>query len=178
MSEMLHNNLPANIGANPQPEDSGCLAWDAVISCDEPEYRILPEGDYTFQVKDIRRGWYDGSGKLEACDKVTAILEVRTAEGTATVWQDFLLHRKMEWKISKFFCAIGFKKKGESMRMNWKDVPGAWGRAHFRPRAYTGRDGQAREVNDIAWFLDFDPDKVIPGFIDVTGESDDPFGGS
>ena len=175
MSEMLHNNLPANNGAIPQPEDTGCLDWDAEITCDEPQYLILPEGDYTFRVADVERGRHEGSNRLPPCNKATIHMEIQTPDGMARARTILFLHGLMEWKIFSFFCCIGQVKKGETLKMNWDGVPGAWGRAHFRPRSYEGKDGETREVNEVTRFLDFDPDRMIPGFIDVTGDEDNPF---
>ena len=33
----------------------------------------------------------------------------------------------------------------------------AAGKAHFRPRNYTGRDGQERQSNDVVRFIDYEP---------------------
>ena len=156
-------------------KNDGCLDWDAEISGDLPEYVLLPEGDYQFRVAEMERGRHEDTDWMPACDQATVTLEIRTAEGTAYVKTAFYLHTRGMKKLTAFFRAIGFQKKGQPMKMDWPAVTGAWGRAHFRPRGYTGRDGQEHQQNDVAWFLDFDADKVIPGFIDVTGAEDDPF---
>ena len=156
-------------------QNNGCLDWDAEISGDLPEYLILPEGDYQFRVADMERGRHEETDWMPACPQATVTLEIATGEGTALVRTIFYLHDRGMRKLTAFFRAIRFQKKGQPMKMNWPGVPGAWGRAHFRPRTFTGRDGQEHQANGLAYFIDFDPDKVIPGYTDVSGDEDIPF---
>ncbi len=51
-------------------------------------------------------------------------------KGRATARVDLLLYRTLEWKIASFFRAIGQKKLGEKVSMDWNKVLGARGRAH------------------------------------------------
>ena len=64
------------------------------------------------------------------------------------------LYRTLEWKLSAFFRALGLKKHGEELRMDWSKVEGATGRAHIIQRKYTTGDGQERIVNDVSRFYD------------------------
>lgn len=50
-------------------------------------------------------------------------------------------------KLSSFFRCIGQKKHGERLTMDWSKVIGSRGRAHFKPRTYTDRDGNERQTN-------------------------------
>ena len=52
-----------------------------------------------------------------------------------------------------FFRSIGQKKKGERLKMNWFDVIGRLGRAHFKPRTYV-KDGEERQTNSLVRFID------------------------
>ena len=156
--------------------DNGCLDWNATITNDGAEFLILPEGDYVFQVVDFERARHGGSPKVPPCNKAILTLEIKTAEGVARARTVLFLHRNAEWKISSFFRAIGLKTKGTEIQMDWSKVLGAWGRAHIRPGSYDGNDGEKRQTNEVARFLDYDPEKVKPGFTDVTGMTDDlPF---
>ena len=47
-------------------------------------------------------------------------------------------------------------KYGEKMVMDWSAALGKRGKAHFKPREYT-KDGQARQINDVTHFYDYDP---------------------
>ena len=136
------------------------LNWDDAIENDGQEFIILPEGDYVFTVVDVERGWYNGSAKMSACNMAILTLEVRTPEGTARITNRLYLNRAVEWRISAFFRCIGQKQHGERLVMDWSRVPGAKGMAHFKPRTYTGQDGQERQANDVARWIDWDPAKM------------------
>ena len=133
------------------------LDWDDSIENDGQEFVILPEGDYNFTVTDFERGRFPGSVKIPACNKASLTLRVDTEDGVAFVKTDLLLYRSLEWKISSFFRAIGQKKHGERLVMDWNKVLGAQGRAHFKPRNYTASDGSERTTNDCDRFIDYDP---------------------
>ncbi len=134
-----------------------CLDWDDVIEEDGQEYVILPEGDYNFVVVDFERGRFPGSAKIPACNKATLTLAVDTEDGKrATAKVDIILCRNLEWRISAFFRCIGQKKHGERLVMNWNTVLGSKGRAKFKPRNYTNKDGEERQANDVDVFYDYD----------------------
>ena len=140
----------------------GCMDWDDTIEKDGEEFIVLPEGDYVFEVVDFQRGHYPGSKKIPACNKAELTLRVKTDDGVVNIRTDIIMYRTLEWKISAFFRSIGKKNKGEKLAMRWNSVVGCKGRAHFKPRTYTAKDGTERTTNDVTRFLDFDP-KLIPG---------------
>ncbi len=152
---------PVNTAPAATAPADGCLDWDAEISDDGPEFLILPEGDYLGQVTEIERGRHEGSGKLPACPKVTIHMVFQTEAGEARAQTNLFLVQKMEWKLSSFFRCIGFKKKGEPIRPDWKKVPGSWGRVHLRPGSYES-GGQKFQINEIINFLDYDPVLMPP----------------
>ena len=141
---------------------SGCLDWNDTLEKDEPDYILLPEGDYLFEVLDFARGRHPGSPKIPPCNRAELTLEVKTPEGTPVrVFTKIIMHKKVEWKISSFFRSIGRKQKGEHVDMDWNGVIGARGYAHIGPRTYTA-DGITHTVNDVKRFLDYDPEKMPP----------------
>lgn len=160
--------------AAPAPEDE-CLDWDAEISQDEPDYVILPEGNYRFTVVDIERGRHGGSPKLPPCNKATLTLHVHTKEGDVRVRTNLFLHKKTEWKVSQFFRSIGKKGKGEKIKMDWPHAKGAVGWAHIGPSTYTAADGSERRGNEVKEFLPREEAEKQPAFTDVTGQVDVPF---
>lgn len=140
MSE--YNNMPREIG------------WDDELTNDGQEYILLEEGDYSFTVTAFERGRFPGSAKIPACNKAMLTLSVDTYNGTATAKVDLILWSTLEWKLSEFFRCIGQKKHGEPLRPRWNEVVGAKGRAHFKPRKYTKKDGSEGVANDVEKFLD------------------------
>ena len=133
------------------------LDWDDEISNDGGSYVLLEEGDYNFKVVGFERGRYPGGAKIPQCKKAILQLAVETSEGTATVKYDLILWSSLEWKLSEFFRAIGQKKHGEPFRPQWGQVVGSVGRARFKPRSYTDKEGNEKMANDVDRFYDYDP---------------------
>ena len=154
------------------------LDWDDAIESDGQEFVILEEGDYNFTVTDFERGRFPGGAKIPPCNKAALTLQVKTPDGVAICRTDLLLYKTMEWKLSAFFRCIGQKKHGERLVMDWNSVKGSRGRAHFKPRAYTDRDGNERQANDLDRFYDWD-EKYFPveesQFVEITDDDDLPF---
>ena len=137
------------------------MDWDDAIENDGQEFIILPEGDYNFTVTDFERGRFP-----------------KTEDGIASIRTDLILNRVVEFRISAFFRCIGQKKHGERLVMDWNKVVGSRGRAHFKPRTYTDRDGNERQANDVDRFYDYD-EKNFPAeddWMEIIGDADDlPF---
>ena len=155
------------------------LDWDDAIESDGQEFITLEEGDYNFTVTGFERGRFPGGPKIPACNKAALTLQVRTSDGIAVIHTDLLLYRSLEWRISAFFRCIGQKKHGERLVMDWNRVIGSKGRAHFKPRSYTDRDGNERIANDVDRFIDWD-EKFFPtdensGFVELGPDDDIPF---
>lgn len=148
------------------------MDWDDAIENDGQEFIVLPEGDYNFTVTNVERGRFPGSAKMLPSNKATLTLQVNTDEGVAYVRTDLILNRLVEWRVSAFFRCIGQKRQGERLVMDWNHIVGCQGRAHFKPRTYTGRDGNTRQTNDVDRFYDFD-EKYFPANVDWTETASD-----
>lgn len=146
------------------------MTWDDSIESDGMQYQILPEGEYNFTVTGFERSRFPGSAKVPSCPKAVLTLTVDTPQGPATVRTDILLYRNFEWRISSFFRCIGQKKQGEKITMNWSKVLGSRGRAKIRPRTYTDKWNTQKEVNDVEYFIDYDP----KFFTETENYGDDP----
>lgn len=120
--------------------------WDDTIEKDS-DYVVLPEGDYEFVVESVERARHPGSDNLPPCNKAIVKLRIESQYGTAVINHNLFLHTKTEGMLSAFFTAIGQKKKGEKLKMNWGNVPGSTGRVHVKPKQYNGND-----YNDIKKF--------------------------
>lgn len=146
---------------NYQNEQNMYLDWNDTIENDGQEFITLEEGDYIFEVTGFERGRFPGGTKIPACNKAALTLQVKTRDGIAVIKTDLLLYKTMEWKLSSFFRCIGQKKHGERLAMDWNRVVGSRGRAHFKPRTYTDRDGNERQANDVDRFYDWE-EKYFP----------------
>ena len=152
------------------------MDWNDAIESDGQEFVVLEEGDYNFEVTGFERGRFPGGQKIPACNKAALTLQVKTENGVAICRTDLLLYRSLEWRLSAFFRCIGQKRPGERLVMDWNTVIGSRGRAHFKPRPYTDKDGNDRVANEVDRFYDWD-EKYFPvtgEFTDVT-DSDLPF---
>lgn len=134
------------------------MDWNDSIESDGGNYEPLGEGDFNFVVTKFERGRFPGSAKLTACNKATITVEAMDTanDRSVPVTFDLLLHRQLEWKLSAFFRAIGQKKHGEKLAMDWNKVVGAMGRAHFKPRKWTNKNGEERFSDDLEKFYDYD----------------------
>lgn len=143
------------------------LGWDDEIVNDEGGFFLLEEGDYEFTVTAFERGRFPGSAKLPPCNKAVLTLTVDSPQGAASVRYDLILYSSLEWKLSEFFRAVGQKKQGEPLRPRWNELVGSRGRAHFKPRTYTKKDGTEGKANDVEKFYDYDPAAMSAGWADA-----------
>lgn len=107
------------------------LGWDDEIS-KESSFVELPEGDYDFTVDHYERARFQGSEKIPPCNMATVYFRVYGPDQQeATIRENFILHTRLEWKLSELFRSVGLKKEGEKLRMNWNALPGLTGRAQI-----------------------------------------------
>ena len=134
------------------------LDWDATIEHDSV-FTLLPEGDYPFVVQKLERGRHSGSAKLPPCNKAILTIRFDGGEQGATVTQENLfLFSTCEGLLCAFFTAIGLRKPGEKMALDWSHVVGAAGWAHLGVRSWTGKDGAQRQSNYVVNWID--PEKA------------------
>ena len=133
-------------------ENNEILTWRSEIQIDG--HFLLPDGVYPFEVKDLIRGTHNGSEKLPPCPKATIKLEVEYNDTKVTLTDDLFLIKRMEWKLSSFFRAIGQKKQGERIHMDWDKVIGSTGRASITTHRFINADGREIEVNKVSKYLD------------------------
>lgn len=135
------------------------LAWDGVIEKDAPDFILLKEGDYDFEITNFERQRHNGSqnGKLPPCPKAVITLRVEGVDkdgnpGVATITHNLFLHSSCEGLLSAFFTGIGRKRKGERLNMDWSNLIGVRGYAHIGVREWTGRDGETKYSNEVKRF--------------------------
>lgn len=141
------------------------FGWDDTIQQDSADFVLLPEGLYNFVVKGFERGRHmpnpQNPGKLPACNKATVSIEIDAAEGSTVLKHNLFLHSSTEGMLSAFFAAIGQKKKGEPLKMNWQTIVGARGVCKVGIRTYNGN--QYNEVKSMLYPDDVNPSKVLNG---------------
>ena len=130
------------------------LNWDDEIS-QESEFTTLPAGDYDFEVVKFERSRSKGSDSIPPSNMAVLDIKISNGKDSTNVKEYLVLHSKMEWKLSAFFRAIGQKKPGEPVRMNWNAVPGAKGRCKVIVSEYTNDKGEKRTNNKIEKFYDY-----------------------
>lgn len=128
--------------------------WNDTIENDS-SFTLLPEGTYPFTVVKFERGEHAGTDKIPPCKKAVLTIELDGgALGATTITENLFLHSRQEWKLCQFFTAIGQRKRGEQLRMNWQQVPGAKGWARVVINRYKNRDGVDRENNRVDQYID------------------------
>lgn len=142
------------------------LGWDDQIENDNPEFTILPKGDYDFEIIEFERARHPGSEKLPPCNKAIVTVQCRGADGiTTNIKHNLFLHTKTEGLLCQFFTAIGQRKKGEKITMNWNKVVGAKGRCKLGIRKWTSNKGEERTMNQIEKFYEYEPENKPAGFV-------------
>lgn len=141
------------------------FGWDDTIQQDSEDFVLLPEGLYNFVVKGFERGRHmpnpQNPGKLPACNKATVSIAIEAAEGSTVLKHNLFLHSSTEGMLSAFFAAIGQKKKGEPLKMNWQTIVGARGVCKVGIRTYNGN--QYNEVKSMLYPEDVNQSKVLNG---------------
>jgi hypothetical protein len=133
------------------------LSWIDEIQNDSPEFITLPEGDYDFEVINFERARHPGSDKLPACNKAIVHIKIEGPEGVSVIKHNLFLHTITEGMLCAFFTAIGQRKKGEKVTMNWNKVIGSKGRAKVGVHKWTNDDGKEFTNNEIKRF--YEPDE-------------------
>lgn len=136
------------------------LGWEDSIEKDS-EFTLLKEGDYNFTVETFERARHPGSEKLPPCNKAIVSIHIDSPEGSTTIKHNLFLHTKCEGMLSAFFEAIGQKKKGERITMDWNKVSGSTGRCKVKIHNYKNKDGEDRQSNQISRFY---PKEDKPAF--------------
>lgn len=142
------------------------LGWDDTIT-QESEFVLLEPGEYWFTVEKFERARHTpnpnskSQNPLPACNKAILTLKIETRTGeTKTVKHNLFLHSRTEGMVSAFFGAIGQKKHGEQLRMNWQSVVGSVGVTSIKKEM----SSNGNEYNSTGYMIyseDVDPTKQL-----------------
>lgn len=150
MTQQQYNNFDHEIG------------WEDTIEKDS-DFVLLPDGLYHFTVVGMERTRHtpnsQNPGKLPACNKAIVSIKIVANEGETELRHNLFLHSSTEGMLSAFFAAIGQKKKGEPLRMNWNIIIGATGVCKVGTRQYNNNN--YNEVKSMLYPEDVDYTKVL-----------------
>ena len=142
------------------------LDWDSAIEKDAPDFILLKEGDYDFEITNFERQRHNGSqnGKLPPCPKAVVTLHIEGVDkdgnpGVTNITHNLFLHSSCESLLSSFFAGIGRKRKGERLVMDWSNLIGVRGYAHVGVREWTGKDGETKYSNEVKRF--YTPEETL-----------------
>lgn len=138
------------------------IGWEDTIEKDS-DFVLLPDGLYHFTVVGMERTRHtpnpQNPGKLPACNKAIVSIKIVANEGETELRHNLFLHSSTEGMLSAFFAAIGQKKKGEPLRMNWNTIIGATGVCKVGTRQYNNNN--YNEVKSMLYPEDVDYTKVL-----------------
>lgn len=132
------------------------LSWDSGFIAEESEFVVLDPGVCKFTVKGFERKIYDG--KSEKIPNGTPYAEIEMefvgAKGKTTVKERLYLLKRVQWKLTEFFAAIGQNPTiGQAFMPNWNAVIGSFGYAELEINRYKDNSGNDRSNNQIKKFL-------------------------
>lgn len=130
--------------------------WEDEIVNEGSEFVLLPEGDYDFTVTKIERTRHNGSEKMPPCNVAKVTVTVWGPNDKTEIIENLFLCNKTEWKLSQFFLAIGLKKHGEPLKMNWAAAQGKHGKCHVYIDNYKNKNGEDRQSNKIKKYYAYD----------------------
>ena len=110
------------------------------------------------------RGRHQGSEKLPPCNMAILQIEVTDGKNTTSITHRLFLHAKTEGMLCEFFTAIGQRKHGEKLQMNWNKVSGFRGRCKVVVEPYKGTD-----YNNIKRFYEYDAAKMTAPTVQPQG---------
>lgn len=153
------------------------LDWDSEIVKDS-EYVLLPPGLYQFTVEGYERAQHTPSpnnpnAKLPSCPKAVISIKIDANEGEKTIKHNLFLHSSVEGMLSAFFGAIGFKKKGEPLKMAWNQITGATGVCKVVVKD-SSNGNQYNEIKGMIYKEDVDITTVLNVSNPFTNEASQP----
>lgn len=135
------------------------FAWDDEIVDEGGNYELLPEGDYDFTVAKVERARSQDNtkkGGLPACNMAKVTFTVWGPDSSRDITENFVLHSKMEWKLSQLFLSVGMKKHGEPLRMNWTGIVGKTGKCQVKIKTFKKKDNSEGTSNEIKKYYAYD----------------------
>lgn len=143
MTQQQYNNFERELG------------WEDEIVQDS-SFVILEPGEYWFTVKNIERQRHtpnpqsQSKNPLPACNKAVVTIGIVDNDGNEkTITHNLFLHSRTEGMLSAFFGAIGQKKHGEPLRMNWNAAVGQVGVCSIKKSV----SNKGNEFNEVGYMI-------------------------
>ncbi|MCR1896743.1 hypothetical protein NSA02_07960 [Ligilactobacillus murinus] len=139
------------------------LTWDSGFTAEESEFVVLDPGVCKFTVKNFERKIYDGkSDKIPNGTPYAEIeMEFVGTKGKTSVKERLYLLKRMQWKLTEFFTAIGQNPViGQTFMPNWNAVIGSFGYAELEVNHYQDNNGNDRSNNRVKKFLKPDAPEI------------------
>ena len=150
--------------------------WDGEIADESGEFILLPEGDYKFTITGYERANFDGSDKIPPCHKAIVTFRIHAPEGDVDLTDNFMLCKKMEWKLSSLFLSVRLKEHNKPLRMNWQALYNRQGYCHVYIEKYRKKDGTEGQSNKIKKLYAYDEDVKALRSAAPTGSNTAPTG--
>ena len=128
------------------------LEWDSEIKNDGGDFKLLPEGVYPFTVRSLERAYNNGTKKIPPCPMANVTLRVGVGADSSDVTNKLYLDDSQEWKLCQFFLALGMRKHGEALKMNWDAVVDKSGWVEIEHYTYTD-NGEEKTINSVVRYL-------------------------
>jgi hypothetical protein len=129
------------------------LEWNSKIKNDGGDFKTLPEGIYPFTVKTLERAYNNGTKNIPPCPMAKLVLRVGVGTESSDVTNSLYLDDSQEWKLCQFFLAIGDRKHGEELQMDWDKVAGKSGWVELEHYTYE-KDGEEKTINSVVRYID------------------------
>lgn len=96
---------------------------DERISYDGADFSTIPDGVWPFTVKAVSIVNYKGGKNIPPCNAARVTLRVGYGADMTDVSDNIYLYvddnGNSNWNIAAFYRAIGYKRHGEEVQMNW-----------------------------------------------------------
>ena len=132
------------------------FGWDDEITEEGSPFELFPDGDYEFTISKVERARYEGSQKMPPCNMAKVTFTIWGADRSIDVIENFYLNTKNEWKISALYLAIGLKRHGEPVKMQWGAVAGRRSKCNLEINNYKDKNGNPAQNNRIKKFYAYD----------------------
>ena len=140
------------------------MELDELVTYDGGDFKLIDDGVWPFKVKAVSIAQYNGSDNIPACPVINMTYRVGMGPDSTDVSDRIYLYVNDQgnpnFRIAAFYRAIGYKKHGEQVQMNWDEsfLVGKTGWLETKQREFTftqgSRKGETGTSIDVARYID------------------------